>query len=748
MTHRIYSRLYRYSIAFTAFWSVVIALSLYLNIANERRHTRELSKNEARISFNKDQAFRMWAAFHGGIYVPPDNMTPPNPYLKHIVDRDLLTNNGKKLTLMNPAYMLRQIMGFYADLYGTRGRITSLKVLNPINRPDKWETEALEAFERGEKEVFEFTDIDGEAYLRLMRPMITKQACLKCHFHQGYKVNDIRGGVSISVPMKAYLFLEREKIETLFITHVILWLIGLAAISVIVFREKKQIGKHSIKEEEVKRLTSIIEITDDIVGISDREGNILYLNNAALKVFGISAEGVDKGRNLSQMYPGKVSDLISKESFTAAIGSGIWKGETRLTDSEGKELPLSQVVLSHRGTDGGTEFFSTIARDITDRKKAEEEIRRRLSVEENLLVLSKIFSSQESPDFYKALFFLDEIFSITRACIFLFHKESKEIHRSYVIHGGVRTESFGDNDSNELPWFCERIESGENIVIYDTESIPDQGRIEKKLLMSNNITSFLAVPIEIDGNTYGFTAITGENNGLLWTKDHIRIIRIINEMIANYLSRQEAKKQITDSLHEKELLLKEIHHRVKNNLQLISSLIYLQSENVKEKNFTDIMRETGNRIQSMALIHEKLYLSENLANINFSDYVRDFTAVLFNSYSHVSRNVSLKLNLENCLPDIDRAIPCGLILNELVSNSLEHAFPDNKEGEIYIELKCSQGGTLTLTVKDNGIGLPGHIDPVNRDSLGLNLVFTLAERQLKGSVNVNRNRGTEFIIEF
>ncbi|MCI5125944.1 MAG: DUF3365 domain-containing protein [Candidatus Electrothrix sp. AR5] len=180
-----FKMLYLAALSVGVLWTAVIATSLVWNIHVERRQLAELVKNEVRSHFNKDQAFRFWASSHGGVYVPVSEETPPNSNLSHIQERDVVTPAGKKLTLMNPAYMLHQMMKQFENLYGVKGRITSLQFFNPDNAPDEWEKKALHAFEQGVEEVIEYTEIKGEPYLRLMRPMVAKADCLKCHAKQG-----------------------------------------------------------------------------------------------------------------------------------------------------------------------------------------------------------------------------------------------------------------------------------------------------------------------------------------------------------------------------------------------------------------------------------------------------------------------------------------------------------------------------------------------------------------------------------
>lgn len=211
-------------------WTVIVAGLLAWNVVQTRMWTREMAINEARANFNRDRTFRLWATGHGGVYVPVNENTLPNPYLSNIPERDIETPAGQHLTLMNPAYMIRQMNEQFSDLYGIAGHITSLNPLRPENTPDEWERKALEAFEMGETEVLEFTEAEGKQYLRLMQPMITQEGCLKCHGQQGFKVGDVRGGVGISLPMDSLLTRERQVVITQALSLGLVWLFGLGGL--------------------------------------------------------------------------------------------------------------------------------------------------------------------------------------------------------------------------------------------------------------------------------------------------------------------------------------------------------------------------------------------------------------------------------------------------------------------------------------------------------------------------------------
>ncbi len=215
----------------------------------------------------------------------------------------------------------------------------------------------------------------------------------------------------------------------------------------------------------------------------------------------------------------------------------------------------------------------------------------------------------------------------------------------------------------------------------------------------------------------------------------------------------EELKDSTVSLHEKEVLLKEIHHRVKNNLQIISSLLKLQAEQIEDPTFKEKYHASRDRIRSMALVHEKLYESKNLSLIDFGDYVLSLANSLNVSYNPGDSRIVMNLDVaENAgLFKIETAIPCGLILNELLSNSFKYAFPENRKGTISVYFGCTGEKEMKkeycLSVKDDGKGLPKNLDPEHAESLGYQLVTILAD-QLGGKISVNRSKGTDVSLTF
>ncbi|MCC5598726.1 PAS domain S-box protein [Nostoc favosum] len=210
---------------------------------------------------------------------------------------------------------------------------------------------------------------------------------------------------------------------------------------------------------------------------------------------------------------------------------------------------------------------------------------------------------------------------------------------------------------------------------------------------------------------------------------------------------KQTQEKIKASLKEKEVLLKEIHHRVKNNLGIVSSLLQMQCRRTQDPLVTPILRDSQNRIASIALVHEKLYRSEDLADIDFAQYIPDLTTHLFDSYNVSSSQIQLKIQVDNASLDIETAIPCGLIINELVSNALKYAFVGNRRGEIEVKFYQESESTLALIIRDNGIGLPENFDSKKAKTLGITLVQGLV-KQLRGKLEIDSHHGTQFKITF
>ena len=254
----------RYIIFFTGLWTLAITFAIYRSIIERNQQFEENIKIVAEISYNKDILYRKWVAMQGGVYVPISKITPPNPYLNFIENRDVLTNNGDSLTLVNPAYLTRQIYELGKDKYGAIGHLSSLIPINPINKPDNFERQALLAFEKGDTLFVANDTINGEFFLKYARPLITELGCLQCHAHQGYKVGDIRGALFIDVPTNGFLTIKKEHIKSSIMNYLIIWFVGAFVILFVMSKLQKQIKARKIAYETIiQRNAELIKLNND-----------------------------------------------------------------------------------------------------------------------------------------------------------------------------------------------------------------------------------------------------------------------------------------------------------------------------------------------------------------------------------------------------------------------------------------------------------------------------------------------------
>ncbi len=217
-------------------------------------------------------------------------------------------------------------------------------------------------------------------------------------------------------------------------------------------------------------------------------------------------------------------------------------------------------------------------------------------------------------------------------------------------------------------------------------------------------------------------------------------------MLEDITPQKENEAFIQKSLDEKQVLLREVHHRVKNNLQVIQSLLRMQAREVKGSALEPLLRESQNRIRSIALIHEQLYKQDDFAEIDFADYLNQLLRQLFHTFDLKNLNVTSSIDFQDIYLSLTKAIPCALITNELVTNSLKYAFQGKSEGKIFINAYL-KNGWLTLIIKDNGAGFPKDLDIEASETLGLKVVRTLT-RQLGGEMEIISNRGVEFRLSF
>jgi diguanylate cyclase (GGDEF)-like protein len=299
------SRPWRFGWILLGVWTAVVAASLFWNLAQQRRETLDLAYNTAITLYEKDLIYRRWAAGHGGVYVPVTPATPPSPYLSHLPERDIQTPSGRRLTLINPAYMTRQVYELAQEVGQPQGHLHSLKPLRPENVPDAWETAALKAFEQGRPEAMGIEKQDGKDFFRLMRPFITEESCLGCHAAQGYCVGDIRGGISLSVPMAPLRQAQDSMKVALIGGHSLLWLLGVLGIVVAV---------RNLEKSHLRIITLVN--TDSLTHLANRRSFIDFLEKAMAfakrheQPLSIILADLDKFKAINDTYGHQAGDQV------------------------------------------------------------------------------------------------------------------------------------------------------------------------------------------------------------------------------------------------------------------------------------------------------------------------------------------------------------------------------------------------------------------------------------------------------
>lgn len=487
-------------------------------------------------------------------------------------------------------------------------------------------------------------------------------------------------------------------------------------------------GAERALQESEQRFRELAELLPQIVFELDHRGRLTFVNREGLQSFGFTREEIAQGISALQVVSSRDRERARENLGRIMKGQDLSGNEYLLVRKDGTTFPAVLHIKSIMREDRAVGARGIIL-DITERKLWEEAILKaqaelELRVKERTAELVALNQSLvETERRQKAI--LDNIADIA------WLKDSEgsfiAVNQPFAHACGLRQEELvGMRDSDIWPEdLAERYHADDMEVIASRSA----KRIEEPMADAGGKTTWMETVK---------TPILNENGEVIGTTG---IARDITE-------RKLAEEQIRQSLREKEALLQEVHHRVKNNLQIISSLLALQKSQIEDEQTREALKDSQSRIRSMSFIHEQLYQAKDLNRIDFAKYIRDLTGAIFQSYSGTGARVKLNLKVDRVLLGVGTALPCGLIINELVSNSLKHAFPDDRQGTISIELSRNDGNRYTLTVTDDGIGFPRDLDYLRSKSLGLRLVTNLTELQLRGTLNVLAGKGTQITIQF
>lgn len=460
-------------------------------------------------------------------------------------------------------------------------------------------------------------------------------------------------------------------------------------------------AEDTIRESE-ELFRSVIENSHNTIFIGDENSKVVYMNNKILELTGHTPQELI-GTDFTRLLDKESLTLVHKRYLRRQKGYKVpplYEFNIVRKDGEKRRVEISSSIIHDRA--GKTQTVAQ-ARDITERVKMEEDLR-------------------QSEHKYKDL--------VEKADIAIIIDDRKG---KYQYINKTFTDMFGYTQE-DLP----------HLKITTIVHPDDIERIKKihKARMEGKKSR----------NSFEFKGLTKSGEEIFCEADVVLLreekkIYGTRSYIRDITERKQNEIGIAASLQEKEVLLREIHHRVKNNLQVISSLLSLQSQHIKDEATLNMFTESRRRVRSMGIVHEKLYRSENLSRVNFKEYLQSLTRHLFQVYSIDPKLIKLSLDVQEIYLDINTAIPCGLLVSELISNALKHAFPPGSKGEIYIAMSKTKRKKITLEVRDNGIGFDSSINIEELGSFGLQLVDLLT-KQLQGNLFIRSQNSTSFKITF
>ena len=501
--------------------------------------------------------------------------------------------------------------------------------------------------------------------------------------------------------------------------------------------------------ESERKYREIFENVQDVFYQADNQGYILDISPSIKRYSGFEREEL-LGRKLDELYvyPEKREELlniIKKEKEVVDF-------EVQLKNKRGNVLYVS--VNAHPLLDGDKQVIGVEGslRDVTERRKANEKIAYHMELEEMIMDISKNFINKPLELFDEAvndaIERIAKFIQVDRSYLFISSAEGDYPTNIYEWSApGIKLQMEGIKKLKDphFPWMAKCFQESGVVHIDRIEDLPDEAENEKELFAIQNVKSMVAVALKVYGEIIGFIGFYLVKEEREWDKETINILMLLGEIFTNLLEKRDKEKALKQSLEEKEILLKEIHHRVKNNMQIISSLLNLQLNLEDEEKTKGLLKESQGRIKSMAMVHEKLYQSTDLSHINFGEYLDNLVKDLFYSYGIPTDSIKLVIDAEDIEINIDTAIPLGLIVNELVTNSLKYAFPD-KKGKVEVGFQKVEDEYI-LKISDDGVGLPPDLDVETTKTLGLKLVYSLSE-QLDATLKVDTAHGTKFEISF
>ncbi len=467
----------------------------------------------------------------------------------------------------------------------------------------------------------------------------------------------------------------------------------------------KEVDTRMLAEQKLKKseeqFKAIFESSTDSIVVWSRTHECLYVNQATLDHIERPREKI-LGKNIKE---GLAHIPEAREKWAQRIDRVFFTGrpervEDKITINE-RQIYSESVASPIKDADGEMFAVGVVYRDVSKRRSMEQQIFEALNLNQKIISVSTLgISVYDSKG--------DAILTNDAAC---------------EIIGAPKEQVLKQNFNMVESWEKTGLTAAANNVL--ETGIEQQKEVRTRSLFGKEVW------LECRLSRF---SLTGEF--------HLLVV------FDNVIERKKLENQIKSSLQEKEVLLKEIYHRVKNNMQVVSSILKMQSRYVEDHKSLEIFKESQDRITSMALVHEQLYQAGNLTSIDFGTYLRELVHSLEFSFGIDHNKIHLNIDAKDLKLGVDTAIPCGLVINELLSNIFKYAFPQGEKGEIALSFHVGENSVAKLCVKDNGVGIPQNIDIEKSKTLGLKLVYNLVTHQLDGDVRLEHGNGTKFIIEF
>ena len=542
--------------------------------------------------------------------------------------------------------------------------------------------------------------------------------------------------------------------------------------AVLVFRDisKRKQAEETLRQSEAT-LRALLESASDGLVVIGQDSRIVLVNAQTEIMFGYSREEL-LGQPLEMLLPERLREIHTHHRLVymaqpriRPMGRGLDLAGRR---KDGSQFPV-EISLSYLETDTGLLVMSFIT-DITQRHQIQQIIERTAQRIARLQTITAALSEALTPAEVATVVIEQGLAALEASAgsIALLDGDGLNLELLQVIgYPPATIEAWRRFPLTSPAPIAEAVRTGESVFLESEEAMA--ARMPELLPQrTDQHRALAAVPLAVKGRMLGGMGLSFDEPQVFSEEDRAFILaiarqcaqaleraRLYDEAQQEIATRKETEAQLKTLLEEKEVLLKEVHHRVKNNLQAVSNLLYLQAAYITDPQVQEMFRDVQNRIKSIAMIHEKLYQTKDLTRINFAEYIATLVTHLIHSYKIDSEKIKLNLVVDSVLLDVDTAVPLGVIVNELVSNILKHAFPAGQyrpgaagqPDEIEIELTVEEGGQFLLSISDNGVGLPEELDVLNAPSVGLQLVKMLAG-YMQGVIEVEQSAGTTFRIKF